>query len=171
MKTTTVFTRFYSGRGFDANGRTLSEILSWNDNRLETVHDYIQWPEPSRFNSDAPVLTAEDIQAFLSVAKLRSNLLRSFARMLKFYGFTMGSVQGKVVIGNTRVVFRRQAEHWLTPQNHNLLRITRILKCLTMLGLREESRAFLAALQEVEEQYPGSIEKSTFRYWKDAVKH
>jgi hypothetical protein len=174
MKTTTVLISFYSGNGLDANGRTLSEILSWDDNRLETVHDYIQWlfplTEPSQFNPDAPLLTVEDIQAFASDPKLRAELRKSFVRMLKFYGFTISSVRGKVIIGSVPVVFRRQAGRWLDSHNHNLLRITRILKCLTILGLSNEAKVLLAVLKDVRKEYPGTIGNTTFRFWNEAVR-
>src|SRR6266571_4801991 len=38
---------YYSG-GPDAGGRMLAEILAWNDERLEAVHDFIQWVFPTR---------------------------------------------------------------------------------------------------------------------------
>ena len=37
---------FYSG-GADDRGRTLEQILAWADDRLESVHDYIQWVFPT----------------------------------------------------------------------------------------------------------------------------
>jgi hypothetical protein len=47
--------RFYTG-GRDSEGRTLDEILSWDDQELEFCHDYIQWlfpnDVPSGVNSD-----------------------------------------------------------------------------------------------------------------------
>ena len=44
------------------SGHTLSEILSWSDDRLEAVHDYIQWlfPTglPSGVNPAPPLVSA-----------------------------------------------------------------------------------------------------------------
>ena len=60
--------RFYRLEGTDARGRTLSEIWSWDADRLEGVHDYIQWlfplPEASAFNPSAPLLTDATLEAF-----------------------------------------------------------------------------------------------------------
>ena len=71
---------------------TLDTILSWDDGRLEAVHDYIQWlfplDEPSRFNPSAPLLTAHDRAAFRD-PELAANLRRALDRMLAFYGFTL----------------------------------------------------------------------------------
>jgi hypothetical protein len=51
---------FYSGEAPDDRGRFLREIQQWPDQRLESVHDFIQWmfplTEPSPVNPDAPVL-------------------------------------------------------------------------------------------------------------------
>ena len=59
---------FYRENAPDSEGRTLSQLWAWDDERLEEVHDYIQWlfplPEPSQFNPDAPLLTPQDIEAF-----------------------------------------------------------------------------------------------------------
>ncbi len=69
-------TDFYAGRGTDTEGRRLADLLAWDDDDLEQVHDFIQWlfplPEPSRFNADAPLLTPDDIAAFHADAALRA---------------------------------------------------------------------------------------------------
>lgn len=41
---------FYRDGAQDDCGRTLAKILSWPDDRLEAVHDFIQWmfPLPER---------------------------------------------------------------------------------------------------------------------------
>jgi hypothetical protein len=45
---------FYRGQAPDDAGRWLKDIWEWDDEQLETTHDFIQWlfplPEPSRFN-------------------------------------------------------------------------------------------------------------------------
>src|SRR5687767_14960180 len=58
---------FYSG-GRDSAGRTLDEILAWDDDRLEAIHDYIQWlfptRQPSGVNPFAPLVTDATVRAF-----------------------------------------------------------------------------------------------------------
>src|SRR5687767_8065769 len=81
--------RFYHGDALDVRGRTLDDILAWDDEQLEAVHDYIQWlfplDEPSRVNRDAPLLTAADRVAFRQPT-VAGNLRRALDRMLAFYG-------------------------------------------------------------------------------------
>ncbi|OAL56373.1 hypothetical protein IQ07DRAFT_5527 [Pyrenochaeta sp. DS3sAY3a] len=75
----------------DARGRTLAEMLSWNDGKLESCHNYIQMlfplPEGSPFNWEAPIVNREVFDAFRAQSELRQQLKRSFMRMLHFYGF------------------------------------------------------------------------------------
>jgi hypothetical protein len=85
--------RFYDPdlKAKDALGRRQEEILSWNDAKLESSHNYIQMlfplPEGSPYNSEAPVIDLEVMQAFRSRRELRDRLRLSFERMLAFYGF------------------------------------------------------------------------------------
>jgi Opioid growth factor receptor (OGFr) conserved region len=130
---------FYSGQGTDAEGRSLDELLSWRDGRLEAVHDFIQWlfplAEPSRFNPDAPLLTEEDVGAFRADPLLRDNLQRSFERLLTFLGLGRDP-DGRIVEGPN---FRSRATDVWAARNHNWLRITRILRSLRLLGLEDQA--------------------------------
>src|SRR5215471_16243989 len=89
MPSRDVVVDFYAG-GRDAEGRTLEAILAWNDERLEAVHDYIQWVFPARrpsaVNPLAPLVTDETVRAFERDPVLRDRLAHAFARMLRFYG-------------------------------------------------------------------------------------
>lgn len=145
---------FYRNEGPDSEGRMLDEILSWDDSRLESVHDFIQWlfplEEASSANPDATILTVEEIAAMKEDPLIQKNLIKSFDRMMKFYGFGKTSSQ----------------KHWLTPHNHNFLRITRILKSLCLLGQRERAESFFKWLEEL---YHAGNEKTigstTFQFW------
>lgn len=161
---------FYHGEGTDAEGRRLDEILAWDDDALEEVHDFIQWlfplPEPSRFNPDAPLLGAEDVAAFRQDPALRANLRRSFERILPFLGLTE-TAEGEVVKGPNFAA--RAPEVWARP-NHNWLRITRILRSLRLLGLEAESRALYRRLEDFHTRREFPIGADTFRYWAGAVR-
>lgn len=156
-------TDFYAGVAPDSQGRYLADILAWDDERLEAVHDYIQWlfplPEASAFNRDAPLLDAETMEAFREHAPLRENLRAAFQRMLAFYGFESAD-------GLRRAIhFEKRARVWLHYGNHNHLRITRILKSLRLLGLQDEAGLFLRELEGLYRERPGMISAETYRYW------
>jgi hypothetical protein len=53
--------------------------------------------------------------------------------------------------------------------NHNMLRITRILKCMRHCGLEEQAREFLTCLLGLYAECPREIGAETLAYWKDAV--
>src|SRR5258706_5498982 len=88
-------TEFYSGSATDHRGRFLREIQSWNFDKLEEEHDFIQWlfplPEPSPVNPAAPTLDAATIAEFYRRPDLQAALLLSFRVMLSFYGFVLSA--------------------------------------------------------------------------------
>ena len=161
---------FYRGQATDTEGRRLHDLWTWDDDSLESVHDFIQWlfplPEPSQFNPDAPLLSSEDIAAFRAEASLRANLRRSFERILSFLGLTE---RADASIGEGASFAARAADVWTTP-NHNWLRITRILRSLTLLGLETEAHALYACLNGLYQSRRFPIPDNTFRYWSAAVK-
>ena len=100
---------------------------------FRAVHDFIQWlfplPEPSRFNLNAPLLTAEDIVTFRSDPQLQGGLARSFERFLAFLGLVVRE-DGQVAEGPH--FSARLDDAWAYP-NHNWLRISRVLRSLSLL--------------------------------------
>ena len=147
---------FLSGATPDDEGRFLRDIVAWPDQRLERVHDFIQWlfplTEPSPVNPSAPVLDAATIAAIRAQPEIQANVRTSYQRMLRFY---------------------RGSTHWITPGNHNHLRITRILKCLRLVGLDEEAREFFEWLTDIyekeQENHPPGISARSYQFWKEAV--
>ena len=85
---------FYLGQQPDSQGRAIEDIWSWDYQKLESVHNYIQWlfplREKSRFYSSAPTLNDEVIQAFRTSEELRNRLVHSFTVMLAFTGWNAG---------------------------------------------------------------------------------
>jgi hypothetical protein len=151
---------FYRGTGTDDRGRTLDAIRSFSDDRLEHVHDFIQWlfplDEPSGANPDAPVLTGDDIATFRADASLRAELLRSLDVMRRFYGVDRSTASSV-------------PQRWLLPHNHNYLRLTRIMKCLRLLGCDDAAASLFASLREIYERHPDAIGATSFAYWRDAA--
>jgi hypothetical protein len=164
---------FYRGGGRDHRARLLSDIHAFDVDELELNHDYIQWlfplPEPSGANADAPLLSKEDIAVFASDDSVRKALLQSVRMMLRFYGFEVweGRPDIKVVRGKD---FVERRHVWLTRGNHNFLRISRILRSLTLLGLGRYAAAFLKSLEGIYAKEAGIIGSTTMEYWRHAVK-
>lgn len=140
---------FLKGTGKDNQGRTLNEILGWSDTELEHSHDTIQWLFPlselSQFNLDAPVLTKNDLVE-LKTEEVQKGIIKAFDRFALFYN----------------------NPQWLTPNNHNYLRLTRILKCLGLANLSKEKNALKGALGVVYVQNSKVIGEKTKKFWDEA---
>lgn len=157
---------FYRGQGTDHAGRRFDDILTWDHRRLEMVHDYIQWlfplPEASRFNPDAPLLTAEHIAAFRGEAGLRDRALRALDLLLNFLGLRR---EGGVISRGENFALR--SPNWLEPINHNHLRLTRIILFLRHTGFAAEADALLACLEDIS-RHEGRdvIAARTLSFWR-----
>lgn len=143
---------FYEGTGRDDRGRSLEDVLRFDDASLERVHDFIQWLFPLRersgANPTAPRLDDATVAAFHARAELRANLQRSYERMLAFYKADLG---------------------WLTLGNHNHLRLTRMMISLRTLGLETEARELYDYITGLAAKQNG-VTPDTLRYWRDAVR-
>lgn len=155
--------RFLSLKGTDDKGRMLSDLWDKSDLFLEFSHNYIQWMFPlnerSKHHPNAPVLDDEDIQFIQNHAEIQVNMLHSFDIILSFYGFD----RNELVIQRNKE-FPRKSKRWLTKDNHNFLRITRILKSLKLCGFDAYSKAFFETLVQVYKEYP-VITEETMSYW------
>lgn len=160
---------FYRNTGTDHAGRTLADIRAFDHGELESHHDYIQWlfplPEGSGVLPQAPRLTAADIASFRSDTSLRIELLRSFDQLLDFYGLERREGPSVVPAGN----FAERIPDWLTVGNHNFLRLTRIMRSLTLLGCGAEASALHGCLVEIVGQLPGVVSSRTLEFWAQAV--
>jgi hypothetical protein len=161
---------FFAG-GRDSEGRSVAEILSWNDDRLEAVHDYIQWlfptRQPSGVNPNAPLVTDGTVAAFADDLVLRDRLRLALDRMLSFYGLMRKGARIQIDAGR----FPLRSRVWLRPGNHNHLRLTRMMQSLAALGLRADALALQRCL--IEDIAAGAeghnISRRTLSFWGDAV--
>uniref|UniRef100_A0A7S4VBV3 Opioid growth factor receptor (OGFr) conserved domain-containing protein n=1 Tax=Alexandrium monilatum TaxID=311494 RepID=A0A7S4VBV3_9DINO len=166
---------FYRGTGTDDKGRTLEEILAWNDDRMEYVHDFIQWifptDEASKFNRHAPLLTADVVDVFLRDPEIRANLRRSFRRFLAFLGLEIRATAQPMTVDKAKNFNRRVPTCWQAfgfMGNHNWLRISRVLHCLGMVQMEEEQQAFMACLELLfQDGYPLD---NAILHWRDRAR-
>lgn len=154
---------FYYGKAKTARGFTIDQVWEFDDDRLERYHDYINWlfalDEPSQYDKNSPVLTMEDIKEFRDSDLLQKHVIKSLELMLKFYGFEHGYVSPPI---------KAKIERWVSPDNHNFLRITRILKFLNLIGKQYEAIKFLHALLGIYQMYPNTIGNDVI-YWCQAI--
>ncbi len=165
----TVIIPFYLGTAPDGEGRMLAGILAQDDHWLERTHNYVQWlfplPEPSRWNPYAPLVNDGTVQAFKTTQELRDNLTAAYVRMLAFYGLKRAP-DGTV----GRAPNWPARKHWFTRDGHNSLRLTRIIKCLALLGLEDDAYALQRALANLCVTEPDcGITATTRGHWHDAL--
>ena len=92
--------------------------------------------------------------------------------MLKFYGLEMTANPAPKIAraGN----FDQRSRNWLSPMNHNHLRITRIIKSLRLLGLEAEASAFFDCLNQLYAEERAKpcprITLETYEYWQAAAR-
>jgi hypothetical protein len=169
---------FYLGNNFDHRGRTIEQLWSFSDRSLEAVHDYIQWlvplRSPSPYNPEAPLLNDTSAAFARSSPEMRRRLLTSLQRMLHFYGLGLEpAADGSLVVVLDGERIDERMEVWISDGNHNYLRITRMLACLSEVGLAAEARSFLGVLEElyaVEDDLPreNRIGPRTLGFWRAA---
>ena len=141
--------RFLTDEGRDAAGRTLEDVLAFDDAELEARHDFIQWlfplPEPSLAVPGSPVLSDEDERVLKADLRAQANLRSAAARMGVFYART---------------------DHWLRSHDHNHLRITRIIRSLRRLAGDEAADGFRAAVLARAEG--GAVNTRSLAFWMAA---
>ncbi|XP_017305697.1 opioid growth factor receptor-like protein 1 [Ictalurus punctatus] len=134
---------FYQNKiPFDADGVCIEDFhMCWfgDYKKLEHVHSYIQWLFPTQENGMnassvqnlSHVLNPKAIKLFHRDEVMKKRLLTSYKLMLDFYGIELVSEETGEV--RRSVNWKERFEN-LNRNTHNNLRITRILKCLGLLG-------------------------------------
>lgn len=133
-------------------------IYKWTDNKLERTHDYIQYlfplQEKSKYNKKDILLTEDDIEIFKTNKKIRENVKQALSRMLRFYGISNFKFDG-------------EQKDWMKPNNHNHLRLTRIMKFLQLIGMNIASIKLFIVLCNIHTTVKDSISDETYAIWKD----
>lgn len=156
---------FYLKTAPNCDGLGLEHILSFSDDDLEHSHDVIQWLfptiEPSMFNPDAPSLTKRDIELWAINPELKNNLRDSLNRFLAFLGIEYDGGQ---------MFLRTRKENVWYGFNHNWLRITRVLNCLSTLGLDLECKDLYQCLKLMYDSKEFDINDDVFSHWRKAAR-
>lgn len=147
---------FYRDGFPNSSGDTLQSIIEWDDDSWESCHHFIQWvfplDEPSQYNPNAPLLTEEDIEEFKNSEVIKSNIGKVLNRAKWFLGF-----------------YDDVRPHWFEVGDHNMLRITRILRFLNLIGNSFEMMKIYSWLTRLDSAYPYIVSDETIDYWMKAV--
>lgn len=147
----TAIVEFYTNNGKTSEGKTLEEILEFSANQLEQDHLYIQWifpiDQPSIFNQNAPVLTANDIVQLVHNKNFSVNFQKSFQLFWLF------------LTNNTHI--------WVKHLNHNHYRITRMIRSATLFGFDQLTKEMLSYLLKINKENE-NIFADPINYWLTA---
>ena len=142
---------FLEGAIPDGLGRTLSMIMAFDDQAIESTHDFIQWifplDEPSRSHPGAPVLDLFEIEEIKSSEVALENLMQSADW---YFGFL------------------QRHDHWIRQYDHNHLRISRAIKSLRLLVSDEVADRYKAAILDFLGGNISAISERSRGYWLNA---
>jgi len=158
---------FLEGNGKDYRGRTFHSMIESDDKELEICNDKIQFMFPlheeSNFASVYPIVTKELIEKVKDNKIIKDNLILASKRMLSFYGI------------DKKPFNIYKVSLWSDVRNHNLLRITRIIRSLRLFGLEETALDFYERVckavkdAEIYNIYNYEIDQEAPSYWKKAM--
>ena len=134
----------------DSKGRTYMSYIVASNGWWEDCHQHIQWafplPEPSKAQPSSPVANASFYEAVKADPVLQGRMLGMLGRYVQFLEMTV---------------------LWRRDRDHNHLRITRVLRCLTLCGMGDTAATFRdyckASLSGL------GVPETTFNYWDEAL--
>ncbi len=113
---------FYTNKGETTEGFTFDEIIAWDNFWWDRSHKFIQWlfplPEKSIFNPHAPLLDLETIAELERNEEFQNRFKDALYRYMVFL----------------------EEEDWLQTNNHNLMRISRVIRSANILGFPRVAR-------------------------------
>ncbi|EAU85869.1 hypothetical protein CC1G_12327 [Coprinopsis cinerea okayama7 len=145
---------------------------------LEYKHGFIQWLFPIReygMNYQSQPLQPHEIQAMKADPIVIGRIIESYKLMLDFYGMRLVSAETGLVdrVRPPRNYVSRYRN--LVRSSHNYLRISRIMKCLSELGLERLNYGFLLHVLNEQSEHnelntPG-LRNSMDRWWANCIRN
>ena len=158
--------QFFRNERMNANGMYIETILDFDDVFREEVHDYVQWIFPidsvSANEPRAPIVNNMMIYAFMTIDKLKEMQIKAFIFMLDHFGLVYEA--DEIEKGPAF----QECKHRLAHDNHNLVRITRILRSLYLLDQKCLAKKFFSFLSELRLN-DIFIMDVTYYHWANAV--
>lgn len=150
-----ILKEFLLNKGTDHKNRKLDFILKQDNEWLEKTHDYIQYVFPnnirSSFNYNAPIITEKQAAKLAQDKTIQESLIKSLIRFKDFFELDA------------------EKPHWITPNNHNYLRLTRVLITCNLFKRYADANKLFNYLTGFYSKYPDIIGSTTFGYWERAA--
>jgi hypothetical protein len=114
---------YFLGKSKDTSGYTVNDYLSSHDDWIASQRDYVPWafplPEASAGYVDAPVMDQESVTNFKEDSILREMVKQVVNRYLRYLNESQG---------------------WRNSADPDHIRITRMIRFLATIGMKEESQ-------------------------------
>lgn len=155
---------FYQMKAVYQHGEDLylQQVWNYSDQEYEKYHNFIQWvfptDETSMVNTFAPVITEREIPYFNDLL-IMSRLRRSFIQFIESIGLKFKDDQITV---QDKVKFHKK----VVLRTHNLSRITRVIRSLTILHMKKYA---ILLLNLLEHEGIDNINPVSYQYWLNAV--
>ncbi|KZT63783.1 hypothetical protein DAEQUDRAFT_679744 [Daedalea quercina L-15889] len=144
--------------------------------KLEYKHGFIQWlfPIPEYgMNYESQPLQRHEAENMKADETIIERVLRSYRLILDFYGMRLEDSETGLLARSDKSYKDRYRN--LTRSSHNYLRISRILKCLSILGLERLNAGFLLFVLTEQSEHgelnTPSIRSSMDRWWANCVRN
>ena len=145
------FKLFLLNKAPDHKGRMLSDIYKFSDNEIEATHDFIQiiFPlaEPSFWSSNKYFIETQlEIDSLSSNKNVKEAILQSASWYISFLN---------------------RNNHWKSINNHNLKRITRMIKSVRLIVGDKEAddiKKEITSIQNIDKL----VGQNSIKYWKNA---
>ncbi len=147
------FENFLTNNEPDFKDRFLNDIWNFSDEDIEHTHDFIQLLFPLNEKSES-VFHGYYLNTNNVVINIKSNetAKNNIVKSSKWF-----------------LSFLERNSHWRRRQDHNYLRITRIIKSLRLLVSDEEADIFYKLFTELlDDGLKKKINPLTFFYWENA---
>ena len=124
--------KFYRNEMINTESMYLNDMWNLAPVDMEKQHDFIQWMFPtvekSSYNKRAPVLSYYEIEILKHDTIVMQNFQKSIVVFLDFLGIELLKNQTVQLSKD----FQYKSQNWLTPNNHNYKRITRLFTFLIL---------------------------------------
>ena len=145
------FKTFLLNESCDHKGRMLSDIYKFSDKEIEATHDFIQivFPlaEPSFWSSNKYFIESQ--QQIDSLSK-NKNVKEAILQSASWY-----------------ISFLKRNNHWKNVNDHNLKRITRMIKSVRLIVGDIEAdkiKKEIISIKNIEKL----VSQKSIKYWKNA---
>ena len=165
------FIAFLIGEGVDQSGRNIADYWNFDAAKWEQCHDHMQWAFPTRtksaFNAGAPIVP--DDYKFDGNGEVIAALTELLNRYLKSLGIVRTRREYDNALTFVWCPNEPQHFHWVRKGDHNMLRMTRVMECLTIFGMLEERDALYDELVfGIAAESPLVFDAKTLVFWAAA---